>query len=356
MEEWARDALVAVFGEDVRYDSMVVDLLEGVTIENLRVEPPDRPAGRVPFWADHVKVEHDVLAMTTGILRLRRLTLVSPQIFMHETEDGGVALDFLFDLPEGGGDEMSTPEVSVKGGQIHFRAAKPSQWFRDGATVALTDFELDATRTPTGRLEVQGGFLSKDLGIETTIRVGGTADPESGALDLHAVWDPLYLRPGLLDVLSDRVRTTIRDQDWEEGPHSLTVAVVREPGVEEGRVRVEPRFRGKRRMDVAELPGVETIDASTREQINELFGRIELDVSLSGDRIDIRELTTSLGKARLAARGRVEEGGEVVSLDLTITGLELTDPALRKGLGVIGERIFTEFSVGSGTLDATVHL
>jgi hypothetical protein len=356
MEDWAERALVFVFGEHVTYDEMQVDLLSGVTIENLRVEDPSRLPGRAPFWADHVKIEHDVLAMTTGILRLRRLTLVSPQIFMHETEDGDIELDFPFELPEGESGEMATPAVSVTNGRVLFRAARSSRWFRGGDPVVLEDLQLSTTNAPSGRLEIEGSFRPTGLGVEATIRVGGTADPDSGLLNLHAIWDPLYLRPALLEMLAPDIRKTIQDQEWEEGPHSLTVAVVRDPGVEAGRLRVVPRFRGKRRMDVAELPGAETIDARTREQINELFGRIELDVELSGDRIDIAELTTSLGSARLEAKGRIEEGGEVVSLDLNITGLELTDPALRRGLGALGDRIFSEFSVTAGTLDATVHL
>jgi hypothetical protein len=357
LEDWAARALEDIFGPHVRHGEMTVDLIDGVRIENLRVEDPTR--SMPPLWAERVEVQHDVLALTTGILRLRRLTIEDPRISMRETESGEIELDFPFELPRGGGDAFRAPELVVRRGEIWFRAAPRSRWFREGLRLVLGDLDVDALNDAAGNLAVTGGFVPRDLGLERTgarIEIGGTSRPELDVLDLYATWDPLFLTPEVVGILSDDLRARVEAQRFEPGPHHLTVTVGRDPDVEEGRLRVVPRFRGLRRMDIADLPGTETIDATTREQINELFGRMELEVTLSGDRIDIRDLTSSLGSGRLSARGKIEGGGEVVDVEISITGLEIDDPALRRALGPLGDRIFEEFALEGGTIDASVRL
>ncbi len=166
----------------------------------------------------------------------------------------------------------------------------------------------------------------------------GTADLARDRFDVLALWDRLLLTPEVRAVLAPDLLARVETQRLAEGPHRLAVRVTRDPDVEAGRVRVFPRFEGTVRLDIGSVPGAETIDARTREQINELFGKIDLSLELSGNRIDIRRLSTSLAGAEVRAQGRVEDEGELVDLDLRIEGLRLDDPALLAALGPVGRR------------------
>src|SRR5207253_2102090 len=124
------------------------------------------------------------------------------------------------------------------------------------------------------------------------ITFSGRAHLEKRLLDLHVLWDRLRLTPEVMSAVAPALLAKIEAQRLTEGPHRLEVQITRDPAVEAGRVRLVPHFQGTMRMDIIGIPGTETIDARTREQINDLFGKIDLNVEIEGNRIDIRRLTT----------------------------------------------------------------
>jgi len=356
LSAWAERALVGLFGPHITHGRVEVDILSGVRIQALSVQGPGD--AEPTLFAEEVEIRHDVLALTAGVARLREIGLRGIRISAHETDAGELELDFPFDPPkDAGGKDTPLPRIVIDGGTFRLRASPKSQKFRTGAVLELGGFHAIATPAPTGGWTVNGGFAPVGLGVEPgeEITFYGTGDPDRGTLDVYALWARLRLTREVRELLAPALLERLDAQRLTEGPHRLAVRVVRDPAVEEGRIQLRPEFKGEGRMDVAGLPGTENIDARTKEQINDLFGKIQLTVEVSGNRVDIRELTTSLAGGDVKAAGKVEDGGEVVDVDLLVSGLRLEDPALRKALGAIGERIFDEFDV-RGTADASITL
>ncbi len=356
LSAWAERALVGLFGPHLTHGRVEVDLLSGVRIQGLSVQGP--LDAEPTLYAEEVEIRHDVLALTAGVARLREVGLRGIRLSAHETDAGEVELDFPFDPPkDAGGKDTPLPRIVIDGGTFRLRASPKSEKFRTGAVLELGGFHAIATPAPGGGWTVDGGFAPVGLGVEAgeEITFYGTGDPNRGTLDVYALWARLRLTPEVRGLLAPALLEKLDAQRLTEGPHRLAVRVVRDPAVEAGRVQLHPEFRGEGRMDVAGLPGAENIDARTKEQINDLFGKIQLTVEISGNRVDIRELTTSLAGGDVKAAGKVEDGGEVVDVDLLVSGLRLEDPALRKALGEVGERIFDEFEI-RGTADASITL
>lgn len=356
LEAFAEAALADIFGPHLTHGRVVAHPLDGVRIEGLRVQGPDDPAPTLE--AEAVELRHDPLAITAGVLRLKSVVLVRPLISTHETADGELELDFPFEPPTVRGAHQSPPPtLVVTDGTFRLRAHAASAKFRSGYVLTLGAFHAKATPGPDGTVRVEGGFLPQGLGMarDEEITFQGTADLARDRFDVLALWDRLLLTPEVRAVLAPDLLARVEAQRLAEGPHRLAVRVTRDPEVEAGRVRVFPRFEGTVRLDIGSVPGAETIDARTREQINELFGKIDLSLELSGNRIDIRRLSTSLAGAEVRAQGRIEDEGELVDLDLRIEGLRLDDPALLAALGPVGDEIREEFSA-AGRADVLVTL
>ena len=82
LEAWATAALKDVFGPEMTHGQVSVDVLEGVTISELRVPSHDGPGDAL--YAQQVEIQHDALAMTAGVYRVRRIVLRGPLISTHE--------------------------------------------------------------------------------------------------------------------------------------------------------------------------------------------------------------------------------------------------------------------------------
>ena len=355
LESWAEAALRDLFGPDLTHGAVEVDLLRGVRVSALRVQ---RPGATEPaLYAESVEVRHDVLAMSAGVLALEKVVVRGPVIATHETASGDLELDFPFDPPKGGGKAMPTPALVVEGGTLRLAAHPASKTLRPGSTLVLGHFRVTAVPERDGTVRVEGGFLPTGLGLadDEEITFYGTGNLERGLLDVHALWDRLRLTPQVRRVVAPELLARVEAERLAEGPHRLAVRIARDPAVEAGRVRLFPSFSGTVRMDISAFPGAETIDARTVEQINDLFGKIDLAIEVSGSRVDVRRLTTSLAGADVRAQGKIEDDGEVVDVDIRVDGLRLDDPALLKALGPVGERIRDEFSA-AGRADVLVTL
>lgn len=356
LEAFAENALLELFGPDVRHGRVVAQPLDGVRIEALSVHGPE--GGPPGLFADAVEIRHDPLALTAGVLRLRSVTLERPVLTMRETAGGEIELGFPFHPPRPrGGRAAPLPAIDVRDGVVRLEAHATSTKFRGGTVLTLSGLALRAAPGAGGEVDVEGSFLPEGVGLasEETVAFRGYAHPERGVVDLLVVWERLLLTPQLRGLLSDELLAGVDARHVADGPHRLEVRLVRDPDVEAGRLRALPRFEGTLRVDIAALPGAETIDARTREQINELFGRMDLSVEVSGSRVDVRRLSTSLAGAQVRAQGRIEDGGEVVDLDLRIEDLRLDDPALLGALGPLGDEIKEEFAV-AGRADVLVTL
>lgn len=355
LRSWAEEALVEIFGKGVRHGDVSVDVLEGVRIQDLRVEVPGRPTPVLS--AERVDVRHDVLALSAGVLRLRSIAIRAPKVSTRENEAGEVVPDFQFTLPKADG-RASPPSVLVERGTLRFVAAEKSETFRSGAVIELDDFHVTALPDGKGGLEIAGGFDVNGLGFkpeDKTIALSGSAKPLEGTLALEATWPRVYLTPELLAAFSDTVRKRIEEQRLEEGPHRATIRLRRDPTVEEGRLRVVPELHVTVRPDAITAPLAKTVDATTREQLAELLGKIDLTVEIKGKKIEVRDLTSQLAGGEVRAKGTLEDDGQTLDLVIEAKGVHLDDPAFTRALGAVGKQVADEFRLG-GRADATFHL
>ena len=163
LEAWATAALKDVFGPEMTHGQVSVDVLEGVTISELRVPSHDGPGDAL--YAQQVEIQHDALAMTAGVYRVRRIVLRGPLISTHELETGVVQLDFPFDPPRSSGRSAPVPEMIVTGGTFVLRASPTSMRFRPGFALRLERFHGTAIPQPGGAIEIAGGFSPAGLGL-----------------------------------------------------------------------------------------------------------------------------------------------------------------------------------------------
>jgi hypothetical protein len=285
-----------------------------------------------------VEIRHDVLALTAGVARLREVELRGLRISTHETEDGEIELDFPFDPPKGaGGGDTPLPRIVIDGGTFRLRASPTSEKFRSGAVLKLGGFHAIATPAPTGGWTVAGGFVPKDLGLgpgeEITFYGGG--DPNRGTLDLYALWAKLRLTPEVRGLLAPSLLARLDAQRLTEGPHRLAVRVVRDPAVEAGASRCGPSSRARAGSTWRASRAPRTSTRARRSRSTTCSGRSS-DVEVSGAVSTSASFTTSPRRRRRQGRGRVEDGGEVVDVDLLVSGLRLDDPVLRKAPGPSG--------------------
>ncbi len=141
LRTFAEDALVEIFGPDVRHGAVSVDVLDGVRIDDLRVQALG--ASEPGFSAERVVVHHDALALAAGVLTLRSVSIRGPKVSVHESADGGVAPDFPFTLPPAEG-KGPPPSLFVERGTLRLVASEHSSTFRGGYALEMSDFHLTA--------------------------------------------------------------------------------------------------------------------------------------------------------------------------------------------------------------------
>ena len=346
----AEEKLRSIFGSRVEYDQVTVDPVRGVTITGLRVSTPrtDRPT----LEARRVTLRHDVIALASGVYRPEEIRIESARIVTLETSEGA-ELDFPFRLTTSD-TEGGLPVIRVVDGTVLYRAMEGSARLRSGGVLTLGQVRLDVTPTGGDWLRVQGGFQTRGLGQDdVTISVEGSANVASDTLSLTARWNPLTLTPHLLQHLAPDVAARLERQTGNAG--RLDVTVTRDPEAAEGRIRVGASFAGRVRIDLDALPGVDSFAAADLDQLRSLFESGVLSVLVTPETIVVQQLATSLGSGSVTATGQIEEGGEILWLDLSVKGLRLDDPAVRQALGADGEEIFRAFSP-SGVVDADVRV
>ncbi len=338
LARYADQRLKAIFGDGVTYERVDIDLVHGVTIHGLEVRTT---ATQQPtLVADFVSVQHDLVSLASGSYVPVRLDIRGARWIMHETVDG-VELDFPFHLDtKGSGGRI--PEIRVDGAELLCRARPGSTRLRANAVIRLADIDLAVVPHADGRLRVEGSFTPKDLGHDDVrVRISGWADPDADRLDLGAAWNPLRLEKPLLQILAPDLAEKLANRGFEAG--RLTVSLHRDPHVRKGTLEVDALWEGAVQMSLESVPGGEMIDARTREQLEALFRRAELDVGVSARGIDVRRLVSSIGQGRVKARGFISEDGQEVRLLVEVRGVRFEDPALRQALGPEGRAVFDQF-------------
>ena len=346
----AREKLREIFGPDVTFEHVRVDLVAGVTVEGLRVPAEDGTG--IGLEAAWVEVRHDLIALASGLYRPQSIHIEQARIGTHETE-AGFALDFPFTL-EASEAETALPRIVLTRSTMLYRALADSARLRGGSTLEVTGIELDVL--PEGRdvLGIEGSFETRGLGQDQVrIRVEGSAKPEEDAVLLGAVWEPFRITEELLSVLAPDVAAHVEGQVGEWG--HLVVSLSRHPDRAEGELRVGVRYRGQVKVDLGGVPGVERIDARSLEQLEALLRRADLDLEVTPEGASLQGLVDALGTGRMAVEGYVREGGEVVSLTIRIKGLELSDPAIQEALGETGRDLMRDFEP-RGLVDAEIRV
>jgi hypothetical protein len=354
LETWAQRALHDVFGPELTHGKVELDLLAGVRIRDLLV--PGRDGGPA-LRAEVVDVQHDLLALSAGVLRLRRIVIRGPLISTHEDEKGALVLDFPFHLPSSGGRTLPYPEVVVEGGTFAMKAGPSSSTFKPGWLLVLDNFHVTATPLPGGAVRIAGGFTPKDVGLEgrREIAFEGSASPADRLLDVVATWDDMRLTPELRSILAPSLAEKLDPVRLDVGPHRLSVHLVRDPAVEAGKVRVVAQFEGRVRVKVTEMPFAESFDAKTLEELDRLLGRAEIRVQVSGTDVDVQALSSPLMGGEVRATGKIANEGKDVDLQVGFRGVRLDDPALRRAFGPAADELFETIEV-RGRTDADVRL
>ncbi len=345
----AEEKLKSIFGPYVKYRRLEIDLVDGVRIRDLQVfeEGRDRPS----LEARHVKVEHDLLAIASGLYRPEVIVIRGARIVFRETEDGALVRDFPFDLKS---DESTglLPAIRLRECEVLVRTHEKSERFQPGIELRLGDIRLKADPTPRGDLALSGSGQPLGLGRDQKrIRVQGYAKPDADELVLGVVWHPFIISPEILDTLADAVAAPLRSQRGQSG--ELLVALSRRPDLRQGELSVHPRFEGEVRIDLSQLPAAKVIEASSREAIDRLFQRANLEVWLEGGTINLEGLLKALGGGNVKVSGYVREDWEKFDLTIRIKDLRLESPDVRDSFEQDGREIFETFDPG-GVVDADV--
>jgi hypothetical protein len=334
----AERELASIFGSEAETRRFVVDLIEGVTVEELSV--PSSSGVGDGLSARRVTVRHALLDLVSGLYRPRSLDVAGARIRMRETASGA-ALDFPFKLGRKGG-EGTVPEIRIEDAEITIAGRPGSERLAEGAALRIVDLQGSALKSSDGRLSLRGSFRTAGLGQdEVRIDIGGAADPRGDALDVLVVWDPLRITPELLATLAPDLAETLRELPVAAG--RVEAHLLREGGA--GELRVTPRWIGAMTSDVGELPGLKELAPEDKERLRDLLGGGVLDVAVERGRLVLRSLTTRLGEARITASGWIAPDGEELAIEAIVEDLSLEDPALRRALGAAGEEIAAKMTV-----------
>ena len=344
------------FGPHARVARLRVD--EGGTVHLHDVRVPRREGNDATsdpgLVLPHVRVALDPLLLATGRLRPERVRVEEAQIALRETRDG-VAPDFPVLPPSPDEAPEHTPHIEVVGGAVTVRAEAESERLAPGTTVhaAIEAFELQPA-APGAPLELRGSLAPQDVGSEDArITLAGTVDPDSGAFNARATWDPLELTPDLLSKLAPPLAASLQQETMQEG--SLTLDLKRDADSDDTPVKLRAGWAGAVEVQPHDLPGTVTIDAQTREQLAELFGKGALKFHVEDGRVGIDRLFSQLAGGEVSATGWIDQDTGALELDFRIRRLALEDPAVRQALGEDGRALYDQFDP-SGWVDAKGHV
>ncbi len=366
LQSLAKAPLAEMFGPYATHDEPIeFDLASGAVIRNLRVPstggrmtvPGEDGTPRVlnGFEAERVAITHDALALAAGRYRPLTITIEGATILTRETE-GGITPDFPLELSsEGEGGVM--PRITFRDATLLYRAMTNSNRLAEGGVLKVHVQELDLKPDAEGNVEVRGRLRTLGLGQDDTIiTLDGTLAADGGSFDLAARWDPLEVTDELLALLAEELAAPLRSRSIRSGTFALRL--VRKGGVAEGAVDVRVDWDSDLETGAfADLPGLDAIDARTREQLLELFGdaTFQAEAALGEGRINIKSLVAEMAGGRVLATGWVlAETGEF-HIDFEIRDLRLEDPAVRRALGAEGASLLDEFDP-SGVVDADGHV
>ena len=360
LQDLVRAPLVEMFGPGVTYDEPFrFEIGRGVEIENLRVPSTggltahDETGALVPLAgleARRVRISHDPLALAAGRYRPTHIEIDGARVLTHETEDG-VAADFPLKISSDPRREASVPHVDIRDATLLYRAMPGSQRLAEGIVVEVHVRALTVEPDADGTLLVVGNLGTRGLGQDDTdITVRGPIAADGHDYDIEIRWDPIELTPALLDTLHPDVANPLRKSGIRSG--SLTLRLRPLAGSEGGAIDPQVHWNSDVQISVPDLPGLEAIDAGTREQLEKLFGRGAVQVELGSGRVNIKSLVTEMGTGRVKATGWiVRETGEF-TIDFEIRDLSLADPAVRSALGDEGASLYDEFDPQAGLVDA----
>jgi len=364
LQSLAENALTDIFGPGVRYDEpLSFDLADGAVIRNLRVpstggriEMPDqdgRPRVLNGLEARRVTIRHDTLALAAGRYRPLAIEIDGATILTRETEDG-IAPDFPFKLSKGGGGDDVMPRIAVRDAVLLYRARPGSERLAAGSVLRVHVRELTLAADADGVVQVRGRLHTQGLGQDdTVITLDGSLTADRKSFDLVARWDPLELTEELLAVLAEDLAAPLRSRAIQSG--TLALRLKRKEGIAEGAVDVHVDWNSEVELTITDVPGFDEIDATTREQLGELFGRAAFQADFGKGRLNIKSLVAEMAGGRVRATGWVvSETGEF-QIDFEIRDLRLEDPAVRRALGEEGSGILDEFDP-SGLVDADGHV
>jgi hypothetical protein len=353
----ARGELEAIFGQDVQYASMYIDIGKGVVIDNLRIPSrtgysvsnplrPGAPPRRLDgFSALQVEIEHDPAALAVGLYEIRTLRVHGATVFLVETE-AGIEQDFRLDLPEGSGSGES-PTVEIVDATIYVRARAGSERFSAGSMLVTHIDRLDLDPDTKGRLVVSGELAMRELGQDDEpILLEGHVDPRDDTFSLRIACEHLSLTPELLDLLHPDVAAPLRQESIKGG--AIVVSLERARGET---ARLSVAWDADVNVQVEDIPGIEMIEATTKQQLQELFGGGVLRLTVDDDRINIQNLVTEMAGGRVSAAGWIKRDTGAFELEFRIEDLDLEDPAIARALGEEGAEIFAQFAP-SGIVDA----
>ncbi|MCP5069883.1 MAG: hypothetical protein GY946_25225, partial [bacterium] len=292
-----------------------------------------------------VEIEHDPAALAVGLYEIRALRVHGATVFLVETE-AGVTQDFRLDLPEGSGSGES-PTVEIVDVTLYLRARMGSTRLSAGSMLVTHIDRLDLVPDATGRLVVSGELAMRELGQDDEpILLEGHVDPRDDTFSLRIASEHLSLTPELLDLLHPEVAAPLRQESISGG--AIAVSLERARGQE---ARMSVAWDAEVNVQVEDIPGIEMIEATTKKQLQELFGRGVLRLTVDDDQVSIKDLVTEMAGGRVSATGWIKRDTGAFELEFRIEDLDLEDPAIARALGEEGAEIFAQFAP-SGIVDA----
>ncbi|MDJ0972881.1 MAG: AsmA-like C-terminal region-containing protein [Planctomycetota bacterium] len=356
MEDLAAEPLRRIFGDEMRYAELDVDLVEGVRIQDLRVpsqqglrtaptRPGEQPRAIDGFTARTVEIRQDTLALSTGAVALRSVSIEGARIMLRETADG-IASDFTFDMPQARGN-APPPELTLDDAWLYVRSMPGSTRFSEAAVLVLYVESLRVRSERGGRLRVSGTVFTRELGQDDEpLKISGRVDMTRRTLDLRVDIEHVTLTPNLLALLAETVAAPLRQESIKSGTLGVTLS-----GPIDGDLDMSIEWDADVEVQVEDIPGIETIEATTKEQLQELFGRGAMKLLVDQDQVRIDTLVTQMAGGRVQATGWIKHATGAMRIDFTIDDLNLEDDAVRRALGEEGAELFDQFSP-KGIVDA----
>lgn len=341
-----------IFGSGLRYGAMDVDVVDGIRVEDLRVPSSQGLRSADPnrsidgFTAREVEIRQDPVALAAGELVLESVRISGARLIAAETLDG-IKPDFPFTLPSTAGRAATPPELTLEDTWVYVRARPGSERLNSSAVVVLYVDRLTVRPESRGRLRIAGSVFAREIEQDDEPwRISGEVDRVKQTLDLTIDVDRVELTSSLLALLHESVAAPLRQDSIRSG--KLQVALSGPLG---GDTRLRVSWDADVEVQVEDIPGIETIEATTKAQLQELFGRGALKLLVDQDTVNIDQLVTQMAGGRVEATGWVKRDTGAMRLAFTIEDLELSDPAVRLALGAEGAAVFDQFSP-SGVVDA----